>query len=214
MPPSSRLRLRPRSSAHPQHPRAPPRAPPPAQLQAAPHVAGAVGHLAGHQGDCAGLKRLQPLQPRPHNLLQLVGVVRLEHHAPPAQPAAAQGKEGGAARLSQCWWWESELGSVPLRSLWVRRVCPGQGVNCCTLPLLAMRCAQPCCPPALPCSPADARVQALGQVHGVGHANDAQPGALAPWPVKQVVQHRLRGRVGGWVKWLGGAQQEGKGRNR
>ena len=54
-------------------------------------------------------------------------------------------------------------------------------------------------------APADAWVQALGQVHRVCDADDGQAGALAPRPVKQVVQHGLRGGVGRWVgldKWV------------
>lgn len=41
--------------------------------------------------------------------------------------------------------------------------------------------------------PADAGVQALGQVHCVGHSNDGEAGALAARPLKQVVQHGLGG---------------------
>lgn len=53
--------------------------------------------------------------------------------------------------------------------------------------------------PGEACSPADALVQPLWQVHCVGDANYGQAGALAPWPVKQVVQHSLQ-RARAWGK--------------
>ena len=56
--------------------------------------------------------------------------------------------------------------------------------------------------------PADAGVQALGQVHGVCDADDGEAGALAAWPLKQVVQHRLQGRVDTHKKRGGGASFE------
>lgn len=58
-------------------------------------------------------------------------------------------------------------------------------------------------------TPANARVQALRQVHRVCDADDGEARALAPRPLKQVVQHGLLGVWGwecvGWVGWgLGG----------